>query len=424
MTVVIEQVKAREIFDSRGNPTVEADVILSDGTLGRAEVPSGASTGDREAVELRDGGTRLLGKGVSKAVANVNGEINDALKETSPFDQAKIDKMMIDLDGTSNKGRLGANAILGVSMAVARAAAQSKKVPLYRYLGGVDLELPQPFFNVINGGVHADSGIDVQEFLITPIQRTTFRDGVEKIANIYHTLKNILAKDGYETAVGDEGGFAPKLGSTEAAIEMLYRAIEEAGYEPKTEIGIALDPASSEFYEDETKKYHFEGKELSSDEMLAYYQNLVKKYPAIISIEDGFSEHDWDGFKKMTDEMGQTIQLIGDDIFVTNPTIFAEGIAKGVANSILIKLNQIGTVSESIEAIKMARKNGYTTMISHRSGETGDTFIADFAVAMNAGQIKTGSMARSERVEKYNQFLRIEEELEGYGALAQFPKVQ
>lgn len=295
---------------------------------------------------------------------------------------------------------------------------------MYRYLGGVDLELPQPFFNVINGGVHADSGIDVQEFLITPIQRTTFRDGVEKIANIYHTLKNILAKDGYETAVGDEGGFAPKLGSTEAAIEMLYRAIEEAGYEPKTEIGIALDPASSEFYEDETKKYHFEGKELSSDEMLAYYQNLVKKYPAIISIEDGFSEHDWDGFKKMTDEMGQTIQLIGDDIFVTNPTIFAEGIAKGVANSILIKLNQIGTVSESIEAIKMARKNGYTTMISHRSGETGDTFIADFAVAMNAGQIKTGSMARSERVEKYNQFLRIEEELEGYGALAQFPKVQ
>lgn len=424
MTVVIEQVKAREIFDSRGNPTVEADVILSDGTLGRAEVPSGASTGDREAMELRDGGTRLLGKGVSKAVANVNGEINDALKGTSPFDQAKIDKMMIDLDGTSNKGRLGANAILGVSMAVARAAAQSKKVPLYRYLGGVDLELPQPFFNVINGGVHADSGIDVQEFLITPIQRTTFRDGVEKIANIYHTLKNILAKDGYETAVGDEGGFAPKLGSTEAAIEMLYRAIEEAGYEPKTEIGIALDPASSEFYEDETKKYHFEGKELSSDEMLAYYQNLVKKYPAIISIEDGFSEHDWDGFKKMTDEMGQTIQLIGDDIFVTNPTIFAEGIAKGVANSILIKLNQIGTVSESIEAIKMARKNGYTTMISHRSGETGDTFIADFAVAMNAGQIKTGSMARSERVEKYNQFLRIEEELEGYGALAQFPKVQ
>ncbi|WP_430604692.1 phosphopyruvate hydratase [Enterococcus sp. DIV0125] len=424
MTVVIEQVKAREIFDSRGNPTVEADVILSDGTLGRAEVPSGASTGDREAVELRDGGTRLLGKGVSKAVANVNGEINDALKGTSPFDQAKIDKMMIDLDGTSNKGRLGANAILGVSMAVARAAAQSKKVPLYRYLGGVDLELPQPFFNVINGGVHADSGIDVQEFLITPIQRTTFRDGVEKIANIYHTLKNILAKDGYETAVGDEGGFAPKLGSTEAAIEMLYRAIEEAGYEPKTEIGIALDPASSEFYEDETKKYHFEGKELSSDEMLACYQNLVKKYPAIISIEDGFSEHDWDGFKKMTDEMGQIIQLIGDDIFVTNPTIFAEGIAKGVANSILIKLNQIGTVSESIEAIKMARKNGYTTMISHRSGETGDTFIADFAVAMNAGQIKTGSMARSERVEKYNQFLRIEEELEGYGALAQFPKVQ
>ncbi|MFR4287487.1 MAG: phosphopyruvate hydratase [Enterococcus italicus] len=273
-----------------------------------------------------------------------------------------------------------------------------------------------------NGGVHADSGIDVQEFLITPVKRNSFRDGVEKVANIYHTLKSVLGKEGYETAVGDEGGFAPKLGSTEAAIEMLYRAIKEAGYVPGEEIAIALDPASSEFYSDETKKYHFEGKEMTSNEMLAYYQELVKKYPAIISIEDGFSEHDWDGFKKMTEEMGDIIQLVGDDIFVTNPTIFAEGIKKQVANSILIKLNQIGTVSESIETIKMARSNGYTTMISHRSGETGDTFIADFAVAMNAGQIKTGSMARSERVEKYNQFLRIEEELAGYGQLAHFPK--
>ncbi|SET69015.1 enolase [Enterococcus malodoratus] len=422
MTVVIETVKAREIFDSRGNPTVEADVILSDGSLGRAEVPSGASTGDREAVELRDGGDYLMGKGVMKAVRNVNTEINDTLKGVSPFDQAKVDKLMIDLDGTPNKSRLGANAILGVSMAIARAAAQSQGIPLYRYLGGVDIELSQPFFNVINGGVHADSGIDVQEFLLTPVKRDNFRDGVEKIANTYHTLKSVLSKEGYETAVGDEGGFAPKLGSTEAAIEMLYRAIKEAGYVPGEEIAIALDPASSEFYNDNTKKYSFEGKELSSNEMLIYYQELVRKYSAIISIEDGFSEHDWEGFKKMTEKMGDKIQLVGDDIFVTNPVIFSEGINKKVANSILIKLNQIGTVSESIETIKMARANGYTTMISHRSGETGDTFIADFAVAMNAGQIKTGSMARSERVEKYNQFLRIEEELEGYAKLARFPK--
>lgn len=423
MTVVIEKVKAREIFDSRGNPTIEADVLLSDGSLGRAEVPSGASTGDREAVELRYGGVYLLGKGVMKAVENVNTEINDALKGLSPFDQAHIDKCMIDLDGTPNKGRLGANAILGVSMAIARAAAKSQGIPLYRYLGGVDLELPQPFFNVINGGVHADSGIDVQEFLITPVKRESFRDGVEKIANTYHTLKNILAKEGYETAVGDEGGFAPKLGSTEAAIEMLYRAIKEAGYVSGEEIAIALDPASSEFYNEETKKYRFEGEEMTSEELLTYYQDLVKKYPAIISIEDGFSEHDWEGFKKMTEAMGEDIQLVGDDIFVTNPAIFAEGIDKKIANSILIKLNQIGTVSESIKTIKLARANGYSTMISHRSGETGDTFIADFAVAMNAGQIKTGSMARSERVEKYNQFLRIEEELAGYANLARFPKV-
>ncbi|MFD2728270.1 phosphopyruvate hydratase [Enterococcus camelliae] len=420
--VTIEEVKAREIFDSRGNPTVEADVRLSDGTVGRAEVPSGASTGDREAVELRDGGSRLQGKGVTKAVNNVNKEIHEALKGKNPLNQAEIDRIMIALDGTPNKGRLGANAILGVSMAVARAAAASEDIPLYRYLGGVDLQLPQPFFNVINGGVHADSGIDVQEFLITPVKRTSFRDGVEKIANTYHTLKKLLAEQGYETAVGDEGGFAPKLPSTEAAIDMLYQAIQAAGYEPATEIAIALDPASSEFYSDETKRYHFEGKELSSDEMLAYYQELVKKYPAIISIEDGFSEHDWDGFKKQTEVMGSSIQLVGDDIFVTNPSIFREGIEKKIGNAILIKLNQIGTVTESIETIKIARANGYNTMISHRSGETGDTFIADFAVAMNAGQIKTGSMARSERVEKYNQFLRIEEELGEGVALARFPK--
>lgn len=422
METMIENVKAREIFDSRGNPTVEVDVVLTDGTLGRAEVPSGASTGDREAVELRDGGDRLQGKGVLKAVNNVNTEIREAFVGKAPFNQAEIDQVMIDLDGTANKGRLGANAILGVSMAVARAAAASLHLPLYRYLGGVDLELPQPFFNVINGGVHADSGIDVQEFLITPVERNSFRDGVEKIANVYHTLKAVLAKEGYETAVGDEGGFAPKLGSTEAAVEMLYQAIQTAGYKPGSEIAIALDPASSEFYSDESKTYRFEGRELTSEELLAYYQELVEKYPAIISIEDGFSEHDWDGFKAQTEAMGDKIQLVGDDIFVTNPAIFKEGIQKQIANAILIKLNQIGTVSESIETMKLARKNGYNTMISHRSGETGDTFIADFAVAMNAGQIKTGSMARSERVEKYNQFLRIEEELGNEASLARFPK--
>lgn len=421
MTVTIENIHAREIFDSRGNPTVEVDVRLTDGTLGRAAVPSGASTGDREAVELRDGGARLQGKGVSKAVANVNGEIYEALKGQLPFNQAKLDHLMIELDGTKNKSRLGANAILGVSMAISRAAANSEKIPLYRYLGGVDLELPQPFFNVINGGVHADSGIDVQEFLITPVKRESFRDGLEKIANIYHTLKKILADKGLETAVGDEGGFAPKLGSTENAIATLYQAIESAGYVPGEEIAIAIDPASSEFYDDKEKVYRFEGQKLTSKELLTYYENLVEKYPALISIEDGFSEHDWEGFAAQTKAQGQKIQLVGDDIFVTNPEIFKEGIKKGVANAILIKLNQIGTVTEAIEAISLARKAGYKTMISHRSGETVDSYIADFAVAMHAGQIKTGSMARSERVEKYNQFLRIEEELGKDVALAKFP---
>lgn len=421
MTVTIENIHAREIFDSRGNPTVEVDVRLTDGTLGRAAVPSGASTGDCEAVELRDGGARLQGKGVSKAVANVNGEIYEALKGQSPFNQAKLDHLMIELDGRKNKSRLGANAILGVSMAISRAAANSEKIPLYRYLGGVDLELPQPFFNVINGGVHADSGIDVQEFLITPVKRDSFRDGLEKIANIYHTLKKILSDKGLETAVGDEGGFAPKLGSTENAIATLYQAIESAGYVPGEEIAIAIDPASSEFYDDKEKVYRFEGQNLTSKELLTYYENLVEKYPALISIEDGFSEHDWEGFAAQTKAQGQKIQLVGDDIFVTNPKIFKEGIKKDVANAILIKLNQIGTVTEAIEAISLARKAGYKTMISHRSGETVDSYIADFAVAMHAGQIKTGSMARSERVEKYNQFLRIEEDLGKDVALAKFP---
>lgn len=421
MTVTIENIHAREIFDSRGNPTVEVDVRLTDGTLGRAAVPSGASTGDREAVELRDGGARLQGKGVSKAVANVNGEIYEALKGQSPFNQAKLDHLMIELDGTENKSRLGANAILGVSMAISRAAANSEKIPLYRYLGGVDLELPQPFFNVINGGVHADSGIDVQEFLITPVKRDSFRDGLEKIANIYHTLKKILSDKGLETAVGDEGGFAPKLGSTENAIAILYQAIDSAGYFPGEEIAIAIDSASSEFYDDKEKVYRFEGKNLTSKELLTYYENLVEKYPALISIEDGFSEHDWEGFAAQTKAQGQKIQLVGDDIFVTNPKIFKEGIKKNVANAILIKLNQIGTVTETIETISLARKAGYKTMISHRSGETVDSYIADFSVAMHAGQIKSGSMARSERVEKYNQLLRIEEDLGKDVALAKFP---
>ncbi len=422
MSTFIQTVKAREIFDSRGNPTVEVDITLSDGSWGRAAVPSGASTGEREAVELRDGGERLQGKGVLKAVENVNTIISDKITGLSPFNQSKIDQIMIDLDGTPNKSNLGANAILGVSMAVARSAANHLQLPLYRYLGGVDLEIPQPFFNVINGGVHADSGIDVQEFMITPVKRDSFRDGMEKIVNTYHTLKSILSEKGLETAVGDEGGFAPKLGSTENAIKTLYSAIEKAGYIPGEEIALALDPAASEFYDNETGKYNFEGQLLSSSKLLEFYTNLVNKFPAIISIEDGFSENDWNGFKMMTETLGNKLQLVGDDIFVTNPQIFAEGIKQGVANSILIKLNQIGTVSESIQAIKMARDAGYTTMISHRSGETVDSFIADFSIAMNAKQIKTGSTARGERIEKYNQFLRIEEELEGFAKLSHFTK--
>lgn len=422
MSTFIQTVKAREIFDSRGNPTVEVDITLSDGSWGRAAVPSGASTGEREAVELRDGGERLQGKGVLKAVENVNTIISDKITGLSPFNQSKIDQIMIDLDGTPNKSNLGANAILGVSMAVARSAANHLQLPLYRYLGGVDLEIPQPFFNVINGGVHADSGIDVQEFMITPVKRDSFRDGMEKIVNTYHTLKSILSEKGLETAVGDEGGVAPKLGSTENAIKTLYSAIEKAGYIPGEEIALALDPAASEFYDNETGKYNFEGQLLSSSELLEFYTNLVNKFPAIISIEDGFSENDWNGFKMMTETLGNKLQLVGDDIFVTNSQIFAEGIKQGVANSILIKLNQIGTVSESIQAIKMARDAGYTTMISHRSGETVDSFIADFSIAMNAKQIKTGSTARGERIEKYNQFLRIEEELEGFAKLSHFTK--
>lgn len=411
MNNVIESLHAREIFDSRGNPTVEVECLLSDGTLGRASVPSGASTGDNEAVELRDQDqSRLDGKGVLKAVANVRDEIAPRLKGISACNQSKVDKLMIDLDGTDNKGRLGANAILGVSMAVCRAAALSERVPLYRYIGGVDAELPQPFFNVINGGKHADSGIDIQEFLITPAGAPSFRAGMESIVEVYHTLKGLLGKAGYVTSVGDEGGFAPRLKSSEEALDFLIQAISKAGYQPGHDVAIALDPAASEFYKEGS--YHFEGRQLSSAEMIDYYEKLIQKYP-IVSIEDPLSEHDWANWTIITQKLGGRIQLIGDDIFVTNPSIFSRGIQEHIGNSILIKLNQIGTVTESIETIRMARKHGYKTMISHRSGETEDTFIADFAAGMCAGQIKTGSVARSERVAKYNQFLRIEEELNG-----------
>ncbi len=359
-------------------------------------------------MELRDGGHRVQGKGVAKAVENVNGEIRKALLERDPFNQKEIDTVMIDLDGTDNKARLGANALLAVSMANARAAAQSVSLPLYRYLGGIDLSLPLGFYNVINGGQHADSGIDTQEFMIAPVGGKSFRDGFEMIVQTYHTLKKSLKKQGLTTAVGDEGGFAPQLGTTEKALETLVQAIEAAVYRPGEDIAIALDPASSEFYKD--GHYHFEGKTMTSEEMVAYYEKITKDFP-IISIEDGMAEHDWDGFKLLTQRIGKRVQLVGDDIFVTNPKIFKEGIDRGIGNAILIKLNQIGTVSEAVEAIQLARRHNYGTMVSHRSGETGDTFIADFVVAMAAGQIKTGATARSERIEKYNQLMRIEEAL-------------
>ncbi|WP_349623280.1 phosphopyruvate hydratase [Lactiplantibacillus plantarum] len=422
MSVVIDVVKAREVFDSRGNPTVEADVILSDGTLGRAEVPSGASTGTNEAVELRDGGQRLQGKGTSKAVNNVNTEINGALHGVSPFNQAKVDQIMIDLDGTPNKGRLGANAILGVSMATCRAAAAETHQPLYRYLGGTDLELPQTFHNVINGGEHADNGIDIQEFMITAVDRTSFRDGFEKIVNTYHTLKKVIEKAGYTTGLGDEGGFAPDLDNSEAALQMLHNAIVQAGYVPGKEIAIAFDAAASYFYNTQTKQYDFEGRHLSPEALSDYYATLLSQFPEIISIEDPYSEDDWENFVKFTQKYGDRVQIVTDDNVCTNPTLFAKAIKMGMANTFLIKLNQIGTVTETLTAIRLACKNGYATMMSHRSGETGDTFLADFTVATRTAQLKSGAPARSERVEKYNQLLRIEEALGTEGTrLAHFP---
>ena len=418
---VIENVHALEIFDSRGNPTVEVHVTLSNGVVGKAEVPSGASTGENEAVELRDGGSRLGGKGVSKAVNNVNTEINDALKGMDPFDQAKIDQTMIDLYGTPNKGRLGANAILGVSMATAVAAAKANHQPLYRYLGGIDLEMPQTFHNVINGGEHADNGIDIQEFMITPIAKTSFRDGFEKIVNVYHTLKKVLEDMGYETGLGDEGGFAPNMKNSEEALKALHESIVKAGYKPGEDIGIACDCAASYFYNKEDGKYHLEGKVLDDEELAAYYDKLLDEFPELMSMEDPYDENDVEGMVKFTQSHKDRIQIVLDDFICTNPALLKKAIKEGAGNASLIKLNQIGTVTETLETIRMSRKNGYNTMISHRSGETGDTFIADLAVAINGGQLKTGAPARSERVEKYNRLLEIEEELGKGERLAFFP---
>ena len=411
----IEAVMARQILDSRGNPTVEVDVVTEEGILGRAAVPSGASTGEHEAVELRDGDAGAYnGKGVLNAVENVNGPIQDALLGESVLNQNMIDQMLIDLDGTSNKGKLGANAILGVSMAVCRAAADTVGMPLWRYLGGANAKLlPLPMMNIINGGSHADNNVDMQEFMIMPAGAATFSDALRMGAEVFHTLKKVLSEMGLNTAVGDEGGFAPNLKSNEEAIEVILRAIERAGYRPKDDVLLALDPASSEFYNEKTGLYEFrwsDGSKRDSAEMAAYWADWVSRYP-IISIEDGMQENDWDGWKMLTDAVGDKVQLVGDDLFVTNTERLAEGIRRGVGNSILVKVNQIGTLTETLDAIEMAHKNQYTSVISHRSGETEDTTIADLSVAVNAGQIKTGSLSRTDRIAKYNQLLRIEEEL-------------
>jgi enolase len=411
----IEAVLARQIIDSRGNPTVEVDVLTDDGVLGRAAVPSGASTGEHEAVELRDGDSKVfLGKGVLKAVENVNTTIQDALIGESVYNQTGIDQLLLDLDGTENKGNLGANAILGVSLAVAKAAANASGYPLWRYLGGVNAKmLPLPMMNIINGGSHADNNVDLQEFMIMPAGAESFRHSLQMGAEIFHTLKKVLSEMSLNTAVGDEGGFAPNLKSNEEAVEVILKAIERAGYTPGDDVLLALDPASSEFYNTETGLYEFkwsDGSKKSSDEMVEFWTGWVNKYP-IISIEDGMQENDWAGWKSLTDAIGDKVQLVGDDLFVTNTDRLQEGIGKGVANSILIKVNQIGTLTETLDAIEMAHRNKYTSVISHRSGETEDTTIADLAVAVNAGQIKTGSMSRTDRIAKYNQLLRIEEEL-------------
>ncbi len=408
----IADVKAREILDSRGNPTVEVEVQLDGGAVGRAAVPSGASTGAYEAVELRDGDKkRYNGKGVLKAVQNVNEIIAPELFDRDSTLQAEIDQLMIDLDGTPNKSKLGANAILGVSLAVAKAAANALELPLYRYIGGTNAkELPVPMMNIINGGAHADNNVDFQEFMIMPVGAPSFREGLRMGTEVFHSLKKVLHDKGYNTAVGDEGGFAPNLKSNEEAVTIILEAIDKAGYKAGTDILLALDVASTEIFKE--NKYHLEGegKSFSSDELVAFYQNWFSKYP-IISMEDGMAEDDWAGWAKLTQALGKKAQLVGDDLFVTNTKRLSEGIEKGVGNSILVKVNQIGTLTETLEAIEMAKRAGYTAVISHRSGETEDTTIADIAVATNAGQIKTGSLCRTDRIAKYNQLLRIEEEL-------------
>jgi enolase 1/2/3 len=410
----IAEIKAREILDSRGNPTVEVDVILESGAVGRAAVPSGASTGKREAIELRDGDKqRYLGKGVRKAVANVHRVLAPKLLGMDAMSQAEIDAAMIALDGTPTKEKLGANAILGVSLAVAKAAAADAGMPLYRYLGGVNArQLPVPMMNIINGGAHADNNLDIQEFMIVPIGAPTFGEALRMAVEVFHTLKALLKKKGLHTAVGDEGGFAPNLRSNEEALALVVAAIEQAGYRPGREIALALDAAASEFYE--RGRYMMKGEkqtERSSEDMIRYYEELVQRYP-IISIEDGLSEQDAKGWRILTDRLGERVQLVGDDIFVTNPKIFAKGIVDGIANAILVKVNQIGTLTETLETIEMARRAGYAAVISHRSGETEDTTIADLAVGLNTGQIKTGSLSRTDRTAKYNRLLRIEEELQ------------
>ena len=411
----ISDIHARQILDSRGNPTVEVDVITDNGILGRAAVPSGASTGIHEAVELRDNDKKVyMGKGVLKAVSNVNDIIAEQLTGFPVTDQAGLDKRLLELDGTDNKSKLGANAMLAVSMAVAKAAAEESGLPLYRYLGGVNATvLPIPLMNILNGGVHADNKIDFQEYMIVPVGASSFSEGLRWGVEVFHNLKSVLKKKGFSTNVGDEGGFAPDIQSNEEAIETVLQAIEAAGYKVGDEIAIALDAASSEMFKDgKYKFYKSSGKEISSDEMVAYWTEWVNKYP-IVSIEDGMAEEDWDGWKKLTDAIGNRCQLVGDDLFVTNTKILQRGIDNGVANSILIKVNQIGTVTETINAVQLAQTNGYTTIMSHRSGETEDTTIADLAVALNCGQIKTGSASRTDRLAKYNQLIRIEEMLNG-----------
>ncbi len=426
MSAKIIRIHGREIIDSRGNPTVEADVHLEGGAMGRGAVPSGASTGEHEAIELRDGDkSRYLGKGVLKAVGHINNEISKAVIGLDAADQHALDKKMIDADGTPNKSNFGANAILAVSMAAARAAAAQIGQPLYKYLARYSSDpsgdlLPVPMMNIINGGAHADNSVDLQEFMVMPVGAPNFHEALRWGVEVFHNLKNVLKKNGYSTSVGDEGGFAPNLKSNDEAVERVLEAITAAGYKPGEQIAIALDPASSEFYDRDKKKYVFkksDKSERSSEQMVEYWDNWVKQYP-IVSIEDGLAEDDWDGWKLATQKLGRKIQLVGDDAFVTNPKIFARGIAEGIANAILIKLNQIGSVSETIEAVEMARKAKYAAIVSHRSGETEDTFLADFVVAMGCGQIKTGSASRTDRIAKYNQLLRIEEAL---GPAARFP---